>query len=495
MLEAEVVHDIKKNYLVIQGTEEKQYMIQMLDGNSVKGFLELDVRILDNKRQYYYDITGKETLVQKSSKAKWKKRDVIQAVSNILDAIGRAREYLLWPDHFVLKPEYVYRQIETGEVFLCYTWSYEKNINEQLTELFSYFLEQVDYADREAVELVYRLYDISREENCTLQRLWSGFSMDRKEIQQKPEESQRQYAQAFMVGKENKGCQCGENGRNESIGAKRKEEGPLSNKKNIRRDKDKAETGIQKIKKTKSMHKENKDDKEKKQVVKISVEKIVVAVVLQIAILLALSVGAKYGLFWQYGQLSYTKMGGCLLICGILDWYTLSKVFKEEEERDPVWHEEEQEIKQKQEMQEPKEIKKVSTANFYSYEKTDMIDSEKTIVQPAPLFGRKNEMQRPQCYLVPENEEQIKIEVAEFPFFIGRFQKDTDQLKEQVNISRMHCKLEKQNGRFFLSDLHSTNGTYINQKRLEGEGKEEVKEGDVISLADIQYRFTLPAHI
>ena len=228
---------------------------------------------------------------------------------------------------------------------------------------------------------------------------------------------------------------------------------------------------------------------------KISVEKIVVAVVLQIAVLLALSVGAKYGVFWQYGQLSYTKMGGCLLICGILDWYTLSNVFKEEEERDPVWHEEEQEIKQKQEMQEPKEIKKVSTANFYSYEKTDMIDSEKTIVQPAPLFGRKNEMQRPQCYLVPENEEQIKIEVAEFPFFIGRFQKDTDQLKEQVNISRMHCKLEKQNGRFFLSDLHSTNGTYINQKRLEGEGKEEVKEGDVISLADIQYRFTLPAHI
>ena len=110
MLEAEVVHDIKKNYLVIQGTEEKQYMIQMLDGNSVKGLLELDVRILDNKRQYYYDITGKETLVQKSSKAKWKKRDVIQAVSNILDAIGRAREYLLWPDHFVLKPEYMYRQ-------------------------------------------------------------------------------------------------------------------------------------------------------------------------------------------------------------------------------------------------------------------------------------------------------------------------------------------------------------------------------------------------
>lgn len=92
-----------------------------------------------------------------------------------MDAIGRAREYLLWPDHFVLKPEYMYRQIETGEVFLCYTWSYERNINEQLTELFSYFLEQVDYADREAVELVYRLYDISREENCTLQRLWSGF--------------------------------------------------------------------------------------------------------------------------------------------------------------------------------------------------------------------------------------------------------------------------------------------------------------------------------
>ena len=132
-----------------------------------------------------------------------------------------------------------------------------------------------------------------------------------------------------------------------------------------------------------------------------------------------------------------------------------------------------------------------SRDDSYFCEKTIAKDLDRTIVQPS-LFNAALKNVKPQCYLIPESKEQIKIEVAEFPFFIGRFQKGTNQLKEQVNISRMHCKLEQRNGHFFLSDLHSTNGTYVNQRKIEGEGKQELRDGDMISIADIQYRFTLP---
>ena len=271
MLEVEIVHDINKNYLVIQGKKEKQYMVKMLEGNSIKGLLDLDVRKLDNEEKFYYDITGKETILQKSEKTKWNKREITQLVSEILDAIGRAREYLLQPEHFVLEPEYIYRQMDTGTISLCYTWNYERNINEQLTELFSYFLEQVDYSDREAVELVYKFYDISREENCTLQHFWSVFSVPKGD------------SHFYQKAKERE----------------KREEEPIS-------DLDSKET----LENRKGLVLGGRKEKEAKKKIKFEtrkredkkipiIEKMAVAVVLQIAIVLVLFVGARYGIFLE----------------------------------------------------------------------------------------------------------------------------------------------------------------------------------------------------
>ena len=177
MLDVEIKHDIDKNYLVVHGNNENTYMLKMLAGNSVKGFLDLEVRVLNNVNHYYYDITGKENFLQKSARSKWTEEELRKMISDILGCLQKSKEYLLTPEHFVLEPQYLYRSMEHGEVFLCYAWSYEKNINEQLTELFAYFMNVVDYEDDNAVDLVYKLYDISREENCTLQRLWSALSV------------------------------------------------------------------------------------------------------------------------------------------------------------------------------------------------------------------------------------------------------------------------------------------------------------------------------
>lgn len=44
---------------------------------------------------------------------------------------------------------------------------------------------------------------------------------------------------------------------------------------------------------------------------------------------------------------------------------------------------------------------------------------------------------------------------------------------------------------YFLMDLDSTNGTYINGKRLGGDGMEKLQQGDRISFADLEYIFQL----
>ena len=171
MLQAEIKHDIQKNYLVIQGEKETDYMIQMLAGKHVKGFLDLEVRVLNNQNQFYYDITGMACVAQKNLEGKWNCQKIRLLLSQILDTVGRSKEYLLVQDHFILEPSYIFQKEETGQVFLCYSWEYEKNINRQFTDLFAYFMDQVDYEDQEAVDMIYRLYEVSRGENCTLQSM------------------------------------------------------------------------------------------------------------------------------------------------------------------------------------------------------------------------------------------------------------------------------------------------------------------------------------
>lgn len=54
------------------------------------------------------------------------------------------------------------------------------------------------------------------------------------------------------------------------------------------------------------------------------------------------------------------------------------------------------------------------------------------------------------------------------------------------SLSRYHAKIVYQNGRFFLYDLKSSNGTYVNNARI---NQQEIKPGDKIRFGDVSVEF------
>ena len=44
---------------------------------------------------------------------------------------------------------------------------------------------------------------------------------------------------------------------------------------------------------------------------------------------------------------------------------------------------------------------------------------------------------------------------------------------------------------YFIKDNNSSNGTYVNGKRLSGEMEEELKDNDMIRLADEEFKFQI----
>ena len=58
-------------------------------------------------------------------------------------------------------------------------------------------------------------------------------------------------------------------------------------------------------------------------------------------------------------------------------------------------------------------------------------------------------------------------------------------------ISRIHAKVIRKEGRYYLRDLASTNGTYINGKRLPAEETVKLEQGDMGAFANVEYIFQM----
>ena len=54
-------------------------------------------------------------------------------------------------------------------------------------------------------------------------------------------------------------------------------------------------------------------------------------------------------------------------------------------------------------------------------------------------------------------------------------------------ISSRHAQISKKDGKWFITDLHSTNKTYVNNVQLTPDVPTEIKENDVIILANVSF--------
>lgn len=63
---------------------------------------------------------------------------------------------------------------------------------------------------------------------------------------------------------------------------------------------------------------------------------------------------------------------------------------------------------------------------------------------------------------------------------------DNDIILEDTRVSRQHAQLRYKTRRFWVTDLQSTNGTYINGERI---SEADLRNGDVLSLGGLELTF------
>lgn len=103
-----------------------------------------------------------------------------------------------------------------------------------------------------------------------------------------------------------------------------------------------------------------------------------------------------------------------------------------------------------------------------------------------------NAQREKNAYLMSVTGQKTLISKPEF--LIGRMSNSEPQkdfsIKNQ-NVGRIHALITKKNGQYFITDMTSLNGTFVNNQRIGSNIEIEIKNGDLIKFANEAFKLII----
>jgi len=67
-----------------------------------------------------------------------------------------------------------------------------------------------------------------------------------------------------------------------------------------------------------------------------------------------------------------------------------------------------------------------------------------------------------------------------------------DYISQNNAVGKVHAEIISRDGRYFVKDLNSKNGTFVNGVRIAANTEYEIKNNDKITFANSEYVFIIP---
>ncbi len=81
--------------------------------------------------------------------------------------------------------------------------------------------------------------------------------------------------------------------------------------------------------------------------------------------------------------------------------------------------------------------------------------------------------------------------ISASPFVVGKSKEGTNISVPNKHVSRHHLQIVNNAGQFLISDLGSTNGTFLNGSRIEANLQYPLNSGDLIKIGQCEYEFII----
>lgn len=159
----------KDSYMVIeQDTYTSDYEEQMLKENQIRSLLSFYTMQINGKIQFWYDISGKQSLRDYLEQTEITLDVLDQIVLYLILAYEDIHKFLLKQERVCLQPETVYvgRQ-EPLHMYLCYC-PFDIAQEPLFSSIMEYILTLIDHKQELLMQLCYRLYQMTLQEGTTL---------------------------------------------------------------------------------------------------------------------------------------------------------------------------------------------------------------------------------------------------------------------------------------------------------------------------------------
>lgn len=458
-MRAEYKRDMNQNFLILyeeKNIDTASYQVRMLVGNVIPSVLKCRVQGIDGEFRVSYDITSRQPLSALFEEKKLGFEDLQLVFSGFVQVMEEMSEYLLNPGRLVIRPEYMYADIEKKELFFCYLPGFEEDVRKQFQELTEYILPRIDHEDGQAVMLGYGIYRRALEDSFHLEHIKEELYRERGEGDKTEGPGEREShgkTEAPFLPEPDWG-QWEEPG----IPEKKREPEDMA-----------GSTGLWK--------------------------KIAGCTAGALAVLAIMAAKFLGFLPWIPTE-AVLGITAVLMAVGMLVFMVVEKKKKKqaEKELDQKWKERAEKIEKKtapakpEEREAPPVLKarlpvpespgrewREEAEDKESYGETVVLSSN-LVTGPATLVSR-------------EPGELATIYLQEDLTVVGKLEHAADAVIPLPTVSRVHAKIRRRDGEYYLTDMNSRNGTSVNGRMLRPDEDYCLQNEDEVDFAQARYVF------
>lgn len=452
------IYEGGKNYIHIGEARNGDYISEMLIHNKIEGFVSARLKSRNDEKFIVCPITGLVPLTQFVEIKKFSGEGVEAFLYSFIRAMRSMEDYLLPPERLIVEPEHIYQNYGKKNEFL---WIYgsEETKGREMIHLFEFLLDKIDDRDDRAVNLIYTLYQSCKnyqmmepEDNSIgMLSMVCEKGKELLSVKQNLLEIQAENRMRMEDGQhEGEKYKLTLDIEEKEIGERRLRHGEeIRNLKKLRDIPfDSREVRVAKPEKSvkkayfnrPNMDEEEVDPSEKK--------------------------GKNKGEIKQSRELfSTVKMRDVLKKA----WNYLNSDIGSVPESNIS-------------LQEEKDSYKLREVKVIKARKEDREDKATTLLT--------NGMVNSGVYCLKSTESaEENVILTEYPFFIGKAEGDIHLKIEDNTVSRYHCRIDREENVLWITDLGSTNGTFLNGTRLIPFERLKVMEGDNIVVSRKKYIF------
>ncbi|WP_432663228.1 DUF6382 domain-containing protein [Wukongibacter baidiensis] len=496
-------NDSTASYIVLNMSSSEnilEYQIEMLNNNSCEGILRLDTRQKNDEVRLYYNITSTLTLSQFLQRKNLKEEEFINILKGITKTLLSSKEYFLYDNSFIVDEEYIYINPSNLEISMLYI---PLTLDTDINNSFKSFLVDLIISSAKIDENSTGNY-MQRILNYLKNDIFNIFDFHNflKDLEKdKPKKSENRMSQP----------------KQSNIKATNPQRNIVNSNREPKKNYEKKEITPIKHQKSRAKSAPIEIVEEEEEVIaktKYETKYILIAVLSQIIIAITIVFGLDTIKSMAGDDIS--AYGGITIIVTAIDILLFKNLFKKENMK---------EVKVTKKIKKEKVRKKnigksggrgKSKTEPTTYKKKESLNMSKreiyNVNELSNINGSYREIAASEdlsIVSVSMNETEIlddekqgiaylqrmnngmmdKVTITKSNFIIGRLPNYVDYLLENNSIGRTHAEIIEIEGQYFIKDLNSKNGTFVNGAKIDSNKEYQIGNGDKVKFANIEYTF------